>query len=205
VPTIASSLPGFAYFPGYLSREEQAALLVAIEAVMAEAPLYVPTMTRSGRPMSVRMTNCGSLGWLTDKTGDYRYEPCHPVTGRPWPPIPPQLMALWHHVARYDKPPEACLINYYGPDSRLGLHRDEDERDFSAPVVSVSLGDDAVFAIGGLERQGPKRRIVLHSGDVVVMGGVARLAYHGIERIAPGTGSLIAGGGRINLTLRRVG
>lgn len=150
------------------------------------------------------MTNCGQIGWLTDKEGGYRYQATHPVTGQPWPPIPPLLLDLWDDVAQSPLEPEACLINYYGASAKLGSHRDEDEEDRSAPVVSVSLGDDAVFHVGGLKRSDPKQRMTLRSGDVVVLGGAARLAYHGIDRLLPGTSDLLAEGGRINLTLRRV-
>lgn len=179
-------------------------MLDAVLATVSEAPFYVATMPRSGKPLSVRMTNCGPLGWLTDKDGGYRYQPTHPVTGKPWPPIPRLLLDLWSGVAGYPAPPEACLINFYSESARMGSHRDADEADMSAPVVSVSLGDDAVFHVGGLERSHPKRRAILKSGDVVVLGGRARLAYHGVDRVLAGTSDLLPEGGRINLTLRRV-
>jgi DNA oxidative demethylase len=180
-------------------------LLADLRAVLEAAPLFIPRMPRSGRPFSVRMSNCGRLGWVSDKDGGYRYQPTHPGTGLPWPAMPQPLLDLWDEVADYSHHPEACLINYYSGDARMGSHRDADEEDFAAPVVSVSLGDDAVFHVGGRERTGSKRRLVLKSGDVVVLGGEARLAYHGIDRILPGTSCLLAEGGRLNLTLRRVG
>jgi alkylated DNA repair protein (DNA oxidative demethylase) len=161
-------------------------------------------MPRTGKPMSVRMTNCGSLGWLTDKAKGYRYEPVHPETGKPWPPIPKRLLKLWDEVADFPAPPEACLINYYAKGTKMGLHRDEDEETYDAPVVSVSLGDTALFRIGGLTRKDPTRRIELVSGDVVVFGGEDRLIYHGIDRIVAGSSDLLPEGGRLNLTLRRV-
>lgn len=195
---------GFSYHASYLDRALQERLVAAIRAVVAEAPFYVPTMPASGKPLRVRMTNCGPLGWLTDKAGGYRYQPTHPVTGRPWPPIPEALLALWRDLADYPAPPEACLVNFYSGTSRLGSHRDADEDDTAAPVVSVSLGDDAIFHIGGLRRADPKHRIRLQSGDVVVLGGAARLAYHGIDRVFAGTSFLLPKEGRINLTLRRV-
>lgn len=195
---------GFRHLEGYLSPIEQAALLAGVHAVLAEAPLYAPVMPRTGKPLSVAMSNCGSLGWVTDKDGGYRYQPLHPVTGRPWPPIPAVLMTLWRDLASYPYPPEACLINYYGGSARMGQHRDIDEQDLAAPVLSVSLGDDAVFSLGGLTRKDPRERIVLQSGDVVVLGGAARLAYHGIDKVLAGSSDLLAEGGRINLTLRRV-
>jgi DNA oxidative demethylase len=195
---------GFRSLPGFFDQAAQTRLLEAIRCVIADAPLYVPAMPKTGKQMSVRMTNCGSLGWVTDQERGYRYQADHPVTGRPWPAIPAALLDLWSGVAGYLAPPEACLINYYAHSARMGSHRDADEQDFSAPVVSVSLGDDAVFHIGGPRRSDPKIRLTLQSGDVVVLGGDARLAYHGIDRTLPGTSVLLAEGGRFNLTLRRV-
>ena len=192
------------YFTQTLGPEEQAALLAAIREVIAEAPLFSPTMPRSGHPMSVRMTNCGGLGWLTDKERGYRYQATHPKTGKPWPPIPTILLDLWRDLADYRAMPEACLVNYYAGSAKMGLHQDKDEQDFAAPVVSVSLGDTAIFRVGGRSRQDPTRSLELKSGDVVVLGGIDRLAYHGIDRILPGTSDLIPEGGRFNLTLRRV-
>ena len=192
------------FFPQALGREPQIALLAAIRGIIAEAPLFTPTMPRSGTPMSVRMTNCGPLGWVTDKEGGYRYQATHPKTGRPWPPIPNMLLELWRDVAAYAAPPEACLVNYYAGNAKMGLHQDKDEEDFAAPVLSVSLGDTGIFRAGGKSRRDPTRTFELKSGDVVVLGGTDRLAYHGIDRILAGTSDLIAEGGRFNLTLRRV-
>lgn len=197
-------LQGFSYHAGYLDGSRQRAILAAIRAVVAHSPFYTPTMPRSGKPLSVRMTNCGPLGWLTDKAGGYRYQPTHPETGQPWPPIPDDILTVWRELADYPVMPEACLINHYAVSSRLGSHIDSDEADKAAPVVSISLGDDAVFHIGGLRRADPKHHLTLRSGDVVVLGGSARLAYHGVDRILPGTSDLLPEGGRINLTLRRV-
>lgn len=197
-------IEGFRQYPGYFDRPAQERLLSILREIIEEAPLYSPEMPRSGKLLSVRMTNCGELGWLTDKEGGYRYQATHPATGRPWPPIPSLLLDLWSDVAQSPLEPEACLINYYAASAKLGSHQDEDEDDRSAPVVSVSLGDDAVFHVGGLKRADPKARMTLRSGDVVVLGGTARLAYHGIDRLLPGTSDLLAEGGRINLTLRRV-
>jgi len=188
---------------GYLSEKRRLELLDALRAVIAAAPLYQPKMPRSGRPLSVKMTNCGPLGWVSD-IGGYRYQPTHPATGRPWPPIPPIVLAAWEELSSYPHPPEACLINYYAPDTRMGLHQDKDEADFSAPVVSLSLGDDAIFRIGGLARGDPTSSFILKSGDAVVLGGESRLAFHGVDRILNGTSALLAEGGRFNLTLRRV-
>jgi DNA oxidative demethylase len=194
---------GLRILPGYLSRAEQEALRDMVVAIVSVAPLYRPEMPRTGKPFSVRMTNCGPLGWVADRSG-YRYQASHPATGRPWPPLPAGLLRLWDELADFPHPPEACLINFYDADARLGLHRDEDEAEFAAPVISVSLGESCLFRLGGIERGGPTRSVRLASGDVVVLGGAARLAYHGVDRLYPGTSTLLKGGGRINLTLRRV-
>ena len=195
---------GFLHLSGYLGRARQDDLLGHLRSVLAEAPLYVPTMPRTGKPFSVHMTNCGPLGWVSDKAAGYRYQAEHPLTGRPWPAMPELLLELWREVANYPAPPEACLVNYYGGSAKMGSHRDADEADIRAPVLSVSLGDDATFHIGGLQRACPRRRLLLRSGDVVVLAGAARMAYHGVDRIHPGTSDLLPEGGRLNLTLRRV-
>jgi alkylated DNA repair protein (DNA oxidative demethylase) len=194
---------GFRLVPGRLDRTEQEALRDAIRAVAAEAPLYRPSMPRTGKPFSVRMTNCGSLGWVSDQSG-YRYQPAHPLTGRPWPEIPEILLVLWRELADYPHPPEACLVNFYDPEARMGLHQDSDEAEFAAPVLSVSLGDSCLFRVGGTNRRDPTRSVRLASGDVLLLGGPSRLAFHGVDRIYPGTSKLLPLGGRINLTLRRV-
>ena len=195
---------GIRHLPSFLDRPAQEELLEEVRAAVRVAPLFTPAMPRTGKPMSVRMTNCGALGWVTDKERGYRYQPTHPVTGEPWPPIPPQLLALWQEVADCGLPPEACLVNFYTAEAMMGLHQDRDESEFSAPVVSVSLGDTCLFRIGGTSRTDPTSSFRLHSGDVVVLGGEGRLAFHGVDRIYPGTSTLLANGGRINLTLRRV-
>jgi len=194
---------GLRFYPDYFSREAQMALLAALRGVLARAPLFAPRMPKSGRPMSVAMTNCGPLGWITDERG-YRYQGLHPDTGQPWPAIPDPLLQLWDEVARYPHAPEACLINYYGPNAKMGLHQDRDEADFSAPVVSLSLGDCCLFRVGGGKRRDPTSSFRLNSGDVLVLGGDTRLAFHGVDRICPGTSTLLADGGRINVTMRRV-
>ncbi len=194
---------GFVYLPGFLGPGAQAELVAALRAAITSSPFFTPRMPGSGRPFSVAMTNFGALGWVSDRAG-YRYQANHPETGEPWPPILPQVLAIWQAVADYPHPPEACLVNRYATGTRMGLHRDADEEDFSAPVVSISLGDSAVFRLGGPVRKGPTRSMRLKSGDVVVLGGKARLLYHGIDRVIAGTSSLLNGGGRLNLTLRRV-
>ncbi len=195
---------GVRHMPGYLGHAAQKDLVETIREVVRAAPLYTPAMPRTGKEMSVRMTNCGVLGWVTDKDRGYRYQPHHPVTGEPWPQIPEALMSLWKEVAGYPHPPEACLVNFYSETAKMGLHQDRDETDRDAPVVSVSLGDACLFRVGQTSRDGPTNSFRLESGDVVVLGGAGRLCFHGVDRIYPATSSLLPKGGRINLTLRRV-
>lgn len=199
--TLPSS--GFLHLPARLAPAAQVALLGEVLARVEAAGWFRPTMPRTGRPLSVAMCNFGPLGWVSDRAG-YRYQPHHPDTGRPWPSLPASLLDLWGTVGGCARPPEACLVNLYRPGARMGLHQDRDEADLGAPVVSVSLGDDAVFRVGGTARRDPTVSLRLASGDVVVLGGTARLAFHGIDCIVPGTSSLVPGGGRVNLTLRRV-
>ena len=194
---------GLRYFPDRFDRAAQGALVASIRQVVADAPLFVPRMPKTGKPMSVRMTNCGSLGWVSDIKG-YRYQPEHPETGEPWPIMPAPLLDLWRELAGYPHPPEACLVNFYAAGAKMGLHQDRDEQDFDAPVLSVSLGDAALFRIGGTTRGGKTTSLKLASGDVLLFGGEARLAYHGIDRILTGSSTLLPEGGRINLTMRRV-
>jgi alkylated DNA repair protein (DNA oxidative demethylase) len=195
---------GVRHLPAFLSGPEQAALVEEIRKVVEAAPLFVPAMPRTGKEMSVRMTNCGSLGWVTDKERGYRYQSTHPVTGAPWPSMPAALLAIWREVANYPHSPEACLVNFYSPDARMGLHQDRDETDLAAPVVSVSLGDDCLFRVGPPQRKAKTVSLRLQSGDVLVLGGEGRLAFHGVDRIYPDTSTLLRKSGRINLTLRRV-
>jgi alkylated DNA repair protein (DNA oxidative demethylase) len=195
---------GIRHIPGFLDRDRQEALVEAIRQVVEEAPLFTPTMPRTGKEMSVRMTNCGPLGWVTDQQRGYCYQQTHPVTGHPWPAIPPMLLDIWQDVSGASVQPEACLINYYGPDAKMGLHQDRDEREFSVPVLSISLGDACLFRVGGPKREDRTVSFRLESGDVVVIGGESRLAFHGVDKLYPGTSALLKREGRINLTLRRV-
>jgi alkylated DNA repair protein (DNA oxidative demethylase) len=165
--------------------------------------LFAPAMPRTGRPFSVRMTNCGPLGWVSDRDG-YRYQARHPDTGRPWPPIPADIASVWRELLPEAPAPEACLVNYYSGTAKMGLHQDRDERAFDVAVLSISLGDEARFRIGGPSRGDPTRAFRLRSGDVFAFGGESRLAFHGVDRVLPGTSGLLAEGGRFNLTLRRV-
>lgn len=194
--------PGIVLWPERLSLDEQ--LLADVLAGVARAPFYRATMPKTGHPMSVEMTNFGPLGWVTDKDRGYRYQATHPVTDEAWPTIPDRLLTLWNETTGYRAPPEACLVNLYRGEAKMGLHQDRDEAATDAPVLSVSLGDEALFRIGGTSRKGATQSFTLRSGDVLMFGGPARMAFHGVDRIRPGTGTLIPGGGRINLTLRRV-
>ncbi|MEQ8602788.1 MAG: alpha-ketoglutarate-dependent dioxygenase AlkB [Marivibrio sp.] len=195
---------GARLYENALDATAQAALAETVRRALADAPLFRPTMPRTGKPFSVRMTNLGPLGWVASKEGGYRYQGTHPETGAPWPAIPDQVLAVWREVTGLPFDPEACLVNWYGPDAKMGLHRDEDEDAQDVPVVSISLGDEARFRLGGPERKGPTTSLRLRSGDVLVLDGPARRCFHGVDRIYPGTSTLLEGPGRINLTLRRV-
>jgi alkylated DNA repair protein (DNA oxidative demethylase) len=193
-------MDGFRFFPEALDTDAQAALAAEVLALAEAAPFFEP-VTPGGKPFSVRMTSLGPLGWVSDRSG-YRYQPTHPVTGRPWPPMPQVLLRLWHELGACEAPPDACLVNLYRDGAKMGLHQDRDEADFAFPVVSVSLGDPAVFRIGPAGG-GPTTSLRLNSGDVCVLSGPARLARHGVDRVLAGGSQLIPGGGRLNLTLRR--
>lgn len=205
---------GFRFFPAFLDPDRQLALGRSVAAALRAAPPFRPAMPKSGKPFSVMMSNCGPLGWLSDRAGGYRYQATHPETGRPWPAIPAMLLEIWSRLAFYPAPPQACLINLYDAGARMGAHQDRDEADLTAPVLSISLGDSAVFAIGGSQRGGKMRRVTLASGDLAILDGDDRLAFHGIDRLLPGSSRLpdrlaaeepIFGAiRRINLTLRRV-
>ncbi len=202
--TAIAFAPGVTWHRGWLDRPAQEALVAALREAVRVAPLFTPLMPRTGKPFSVRITNLGRLGWVSDRDGGYRYQPTHPETGEPWPPMPDVLTRAWAELSAYPHPAEACLVNMYDATARMGLHQDRDEETFDAPVVSLSLGDTALFRIGGTKRTDPTRSLRLESGDALVFGGEARLAFHGIDRLYPGTSTLLAQGGRINLTLRRV-
>lgn len=195
---------GVRFMPGFLSMPEQQDLVRDIESVLEAAPPFIPRMPGTGKAMSVRMTNCGKLGWVTDKEQGYRYQAMHPVTGVAWPSMPAGVLRIWEAVSRWNGQPEACLINIYDGAAKMGLHQDRDEEDLTAPVVSVSLGDDCRFRIGGTVRGGATASLTLHSGDVIVLEEKGRLRYHGVDRVFPGTSPLDAVQGRWNLTMRRV-
>ena len=196
---------GARLFPGFFDQKQQEDLRDIIRNAVNQAPLFTPRMPRTGKPFSVRMTNLGAIGWVSDETG-YRYQPTHPVTQESWPDIPGVLLSLWDSVTNESaRKPDACLVNYYTSTAKMGLHRDEDETDLTQPVVSVSLGDEALFRLGGPARTDKTQSFKLRSGDVLVLNGTDRLAYHGIGRIYPGTSTLLKNGGRINLTMRVAG
>lgn len=195
------NIRGFRIFKAYLGAGDQSELVAALRKVVHEAPLFSP-MTPYGKPMRVRMTSAGRYGWVSDRRG-YRYEARHP-DGMDWPAIPEEVLAIWGALVSKERMPDCCLVNFYDADARMGMHQDRDEADFGWPVLSVSLGDEGLFRIGNQTRGGKTESIWLQSGDVVVMGGDARLTYHGIDRIKPGTSTLLEKDGRINLTCRVV-
>lgn len=194
-------LRGMKVFKSLLGREAQEQIVADLRVVAKVAP-FVHPVTPSGQRMSVRMTSAGAYGWITDQAG-YRYSKTHP-NGTNWPAIPTSVKAIWQAVSDVDRAPECCLINYYDVDAKMGLHQDRDEAYFDWPVVSVSLGDDALFRVGNEKRGGKTESLWLQSGDVVVMGGAARLLFHGVDRIKAGSSQLLPKGGRINLTMRVV-
>ena len=198
-PTL--SIRGVHVWQEWLSKEEQTRILDDIRTVVANAPLFMPT-TPSGKKMSVRMTSAGRMGWVTDSLG-YRYEPKHP-SGVPWPAIPISVLNVWESLSGSSRMPDCCLVNFYQTNARMGLHQDRDEANFNYPVLSISLGDQALFRIGNLEKRGTTKSVWLRSGDVIRMGEAARLIHHGVDRIRAGSSTLLKNGGRINLTLRVV-
>ena len=195
---------GVKHWPTHLDAGQQAVLLEEIRSKVLEAPLFVPRMPRTGKEMSVRMTNFGPLGWVTDKERGYRYQDTHPVTQKPWPAIPEMLLKIWDELTGHPAPPQACLVNFYTDSAKMGLHQDRDEEVFDAPVLSLSLGNDCLFRVGGTKRGGKTKSFRLCSGDVMMLSGPARLAFHGVDKIYPATSDLLKDGGRVNLTLRRV-
>ena len=201
---VDTGMAGLVLFPHALDDAAQQHLATELREAVRAAPPYRPTMPRTGQPWSIAQTNLGPLGWVSDVSG-YRYEPRHPETGRPWPAIPESLLALWDELTGYPAPPEACLLNIYrGSKAKMGLHQDRDEEALDAPVLSLSLGDTCVFRAGGFARRDKSKSFRLASGDVLLLGGESRLRFHGVDRIIPGSSSLLEGGGRLNITLRRV-
>ncbi|MCE9648116.1 MAG: alpha-ketoglutarate-dependent dioxygenase AlkB [Parvibaculum sp.] len=201
---LETGFEGLRLYPAKLGPEAQRSLIDALREAARLAPPYRPRMPKTGQPWSIMQTNLGPLGWVSDPTG-YRYDGFHPLTHEPWPAIPSALLTLWAEISGYDAPPECCLVNIYrGEKARMGLHQDRDEEASDAPVVSISLGDTCLFRVGGFARSDKTKSFRLASGDVLVLGGASRMRFHGVDRVHPGTSQLVEGGGRLNLTLRRV-
>ena len=194
---------GLVLHRGWLTPKAQEKLITELRDIIKIAPLFTPVMPKTGTPFSVRMSNCGPLGWVSDING-YRYQAKHPETGLPWPEMPNLLHLAWEQLADFPHPPEACLINWYADKAKMGLHQDRDEQEFLAPVLSISLGDACLFRYGGLKRNDPTKSLRLEAGDILLMGGASRLCFHGVDRIYAGSNDILPKGGRINLTLRRV-
>ena len=192
-------LNGVKVYSGWLNRRQQESMSAELHSVQAAAP-FRRYETPGGRKMSVQMTAAGDVGWITDREG-YRYTEHYADSDR-WPDIPVSVLDVWRSVSGEDRDPDSCLVNFYGEGTRMGLHQDKDEVDFSWPVVSISLGDEALFRVGGQSRKDPTQSRWLRSGDVAVLAGDARLAFHGIDRIKFESSDLLPDGGRINLTLR---
>ncbi len=198
---------GFFHFKSKISLKQQQEILEAVRTVVGEAPLFVPTMPQRGTLFGYRMTNCGQLGWVSDRSG-YRYQTIHPVTGSPFPTIPQVIqklaIALANEAGWSNFKPESCLINFYQKGEKLGLHQDNSEQNLQPPIISISLGDAGIFLLGGKERTALPKKYILQSGDCLVMAGKSRLYFHGFAGIMPNTSSLLKNGGRINLTIRQV-
>ena len=192
-------LNGVGIWKGRLSGAEQQKILSDLRGLAKSAP-FQQYQTGRGHKMSVRMSAAGDVGWVSDSRG-YRYEPTQ-KSGAAWPEIPGTILSVWRAVSGARRDPDSCLVNFYGEGARMGMHQDRDEADPSWPVVSISLGDEALFRVGQTVRGGKTQSIWLKSGDVAVLAGEARLAFHGIDRIKFGTSQLLSGGGRINITLR---
>ena len=200
-PCPSENLRGVEIYREFLNSADQMAVIQALGIVAQKAPFLQP-VTPWGRPMSVHMTSAGSFGWVSGPKG-YAYSRTHPA-GPDWPAVPAKILEIWAKVSGSLRLPECCLVNFYGQGARMGMHQDRDEADFGEPVVSLSLGDEGLFRVGNLTRGGKTASTWLRSGDVVVMGGRARLLYHGIDRIRFGSSSLLPKHGRINVTLRVV-
>ncbi len=189
----------------YLTLQQQTEILTVCRQVARQSPLFTPTM-KSGKPFNYQMTNCGDFGWISDTKG-YRYSETHP-NGKPWTPIPEMIYNLTKDLANQigepDYLPQTCLINFYQHDGKLGLHQDNSEKNLKPAIISISLGDDAIFLMGGNKRNSPTQEILLKSGDILQLFGDSRLAFHGIKKIIPGTSGLLKNGGRLNLTIRQI-
>ncbi|MYH60022.1 MAG: alpha-ketoglutarate-dependent dioxygenase AlkB [Boseongicola sp. SB0675_bin_26] len=199
MPGTPLDVNGVRIWKGFLSPDLQREMVSDLRDVAAIAP-FRRYETPGGRKMSVRMSAAGKVGWITDRAG-YRYDALQP-DGEAWPEMPATVLGVWSAASGVERMPDSCLVNFYGEGAKMGMHQDRDEADLNWPVVSISLGDDALLRIGQAARGGSTRSIWLNSGDVAVLSGSARLAYHGIDRIRFGSSSLLPDGGRINVTMR---
>lgn len=200
--TVPLDVNGASLWKTYLDRVAQAELVADLRELARAAP-FRSYETPGGRQMSVRMSGAGAMAWTSDRAG-YRYSAVQ-ANGADWPDIPERLLDIWRAISGVDVLPDSCLVNYYGERAKMGLHQDRDEADTRWPVVSISLGDDAQFRIGGPSRRDPTKSVWLESGDIIVLTGPSRLSYHGIDRIKFGSSALLERGGRINVTLRVAG
>lgn len=196
------SLNGAIIWKNHISPSDQGEMVDALRGIAQEAP-FRQFETPGGHKMSVRMSGAGERSWVADRNG-YRYDLAQ-LNGAAWPEIPECMFAVWRDVAGVSRLPDTCLINYYGEGARMGLHQDRDEANLEWPVVSISLGDAALFRVGGRDRRDPTKSLWLNSGDVAVLAGSARLAFHGVDRIKFGSSALLPKSGRINVTLRVAG
>jgi len=195
------NLNGSLIYPAYLDVEAQESLVEDLRKIASVAP-FRQFDTRSGRKIGVRMTSAGDYGWFSDHKG-YWYEKKQP-DGAAWPEIPLSLLQIWQDLAGVDRAPQCCLVNFYGENVKMGLHQDKDERDFLLPILSISLGDDALFRVGGKNRSDPTGSVWIKSGDIALLTGPSRLAYHGIDKTRFASSSLLKNKGRLNVTLRVV-
>ena len=193
-------IKGIDYFPRFLNKEVLDDILQDIEGAVKLAPFLTPTMPKTGKSFSVKITNMGDFGWVSDKKDGYRYQKYHPVNNRKWPKISNNIIEIWQKLTGLEVKPDCCLINYYDLNAKMGLHIDNDEKNFSYPVLSISIGASALFRFAGLKRSDPSKSIKLHNGDVIILSGPARLIYHGIDKIYKDTNMDY----RINLTLRKI-
>jgi alkylated DNA repair protein (DNA oxidative demethylase) len=193
-------IPGLDYFPNYLSIKEIDLLNEEINLAIKQAPFFVPTMPKTAKKFSVKITNMGNLGWVSDRVSGYRYQDYHPVNYKKWPKISDNIINIWQTLTNLKERPDCCLINHYDKNAKMGLHVDNDENDFSYPVLSISLGNSALFRFGGLKRNDKTKSFKLNNGDALMMHGPARLIYHGIDKVYASNNF----NHRINLTLRKI-
>ena len=193
-------IKGFEYYPEYLSQLEADHLLKIILNLANKSQFFVPKMPKTGKDFSVKMTNFGDFGWVSDKEKGYRYQNFHPITKEKWPKIPKEILNIWKKITKLNVKPDCCLVNFYNFGSKMGLHIDNDEKDFDFPVLSISLGASALFRYGGKIRKNPTKSVKLHHGDVMILKNESRLIYHGIDRIYQSKNFDF----RLNLTLRKI-